>query len=72
MAFKSLMGDESTLLIKDDRKVDKKNPAIQVYKDFAAATLKHAEHLGISGLTADRVKGSPKEKESKLSQWKKK
>ena len=59
------------LIIKGERGIDKKHPAIQTHKDFSASTLKHAEHLGISGLTADRVKGSPKKKESKLSQWKK-
>ena len=48
------------LVIKGERGIDKKHPAIQTHKDFSTSTLKHAEHLGISGLTADRVKGNPK------------
>ena len=58
-AFEELTDDK--LIVKGERGINKKNPAIQTHKDFSASTLKHAEHLGLSGLTSDRIRGeSPK------------
>jgi len=57
-AFDELQSDDTDLLIKGERSF-KKNPAIQVYRDFAKATLEHAGPLGMSGLTSDRVRGNP-------------
>ncbi len=56
--FDELHGDDTDLLLKAGGSF-KKNPAIQIYKDFAKATLDHAGPLGMSGLTSDRVKGTP-------------
>lgn len=67
-AFEELR-DADKLIIKGERGIDKKHPAIQTHKDFSTSTLKHAEHLGISGLTADRIKGTPIKKQDELSEF---
>ena len=67
-AFEELV-DAENLVIKGERGIDKKHPAIQTHKDFSASMLKHAEHLGISGLTADRVKGVPKKEADPLTEY---
>ena len=59
-AFDELM-DADKLIIKGERGIDKKHPAIQMHKDFSGSVLRHGEKLGLDGLTSDRVRGSSNE-----------